>query len=331
MAATNDGRPVQGGAAAPVYITNATGDPVPITGGGGGGAVTIADGADITQGAKADAAASTDAGTFSLIALFKRLLGKITAGLGVVPINSALFTGSAGSLNADILVDTDATIYRSVSIQLTGTWSGVISPQVSVDSSTSWNNMVGVNVQSNAQVINLTSNGIYAFSLPAGSRFRLRATAYTSGTANGTVIFSSTPMTYSTVTILPGNTIAVSATQLPAALAANGGLKIEGVASGVAVPVQATNGTLTDRSGTITTGGTRQQLAASNSSRKYFFFQNQSSGNLWLRFTGNATQDQSSMRVAPGDSWESPAGFVSTQAVDVVGATTGQAWHAVEA
>ena len=116
-----------------------------------------------------------DAGTFSLIALFKRLLGKITAGLGVVPINSALFTGSAAALNADILGDTDATLYRSVSIQLTGTWSATISPWVSVDGGTSWNNLVGINVQNNAQAINLTSNGIYAFSLPAGARFRLRA------------------------------------------------------------------------------------------------------------------------------------------------------------
>jgi hypothetical protein len=221
MATTNDGRPVQGGPALPVYVVNSAADSVPTTGGGGGGgggAVTIADGADVTLGAKADAAASTDVGTFSLISLFKRLLEKITAGLGVVPINSALFTGSAGVLNADILADTDAKLYRSVSIQLTGTWSATISPQVSVDGGTSWNNLVGINVQNNAQAINLTSNGIYAFSLPAGARFRLRATVYTSGTANGSVIFSSTPMAFPTVTMLPGNTIAVSATQLPAAL-----------------------------------------------------------------------------------------------------------------
>jgi len=37
---------------------------------------TIADGADATQGAKADAAATTDGGTFSIVALIKRLLGK---------------------------------------------------------------------------------------------------------------------------------------------------------------------------------------------------------------------------------------------------------------
>jgi hypothetical protein len=46
--------------------------------GGGGGAMTIADGADTALGAKADAVASSDTGTASLIALIKRLLEKIT-------------------------------------------------------------------------------------------------------------------------------------------------------------------------------------------------------------------------------------------------------------
>lgn len=52
------------------------------SGGGGGGAVTVADGADVALGARADAAAATDAGTFSLISLFKRLLGKLPAAIG---------------------------------------------------------------------------------------------------------------------------------------------------------------------------------------------------------------------------------------------------------
>jgi hypothetical protein len=42
-----------------------------------GGAATIADGADVTQGAKADSSASSDTGTFSIISLIKRLLTKL--------------------------------------------------------------------------------------------------------------------------------------------------------------------------------------------------------------------------------------------------------------
>lgn len=49
-----------------------------VAGGTSGGAVTIADGADDALGATGDTAATTDVGTFSLIALFKRLLQKFT-------------------------------------------------------------------------------------------------------------------------------------------------------------------------------------------------------------------------------------------------------------
>ncbi len=70
-----------------------------VAGGAGGGAVTVADGADVAEGAKADAAATTDTGTFSLIALFKRLLQKLT---GQFP---AALTGS-GNLKTAVVETT---------------------------------------------------------------------------------------------------------------------------------------------------------------------------------------------------------------------------------
>lgn len=51
--------------------------------GAGGSSIIIPDGADAALGAKADSAATSDTGTFSLIALFKRLLEKFTAGIGL--------------------------------------------------------------------------------------------------------------------------------------------------------------------------------------------------------------------------------------------------------
>lgn len=68
-------------------------------GGGGGGAVTIADGADVTQGAMADVVASSDTGTFSLVALFKRLLQKFTAQLPAALVGGRLDVniGAAGT------------------------------------------------------------------------------------------------------------------------------------------------------------------------------------------------------------------------------------------
>lgn len=57
---------------------------------------------DVNLGAKADASATTDIGTFSLIALFKRLLEKLTAKITVVVDSSALPTGAATSVKQDI-------------------------------------------------------------------------------------------------------------------------------------------------------------------------------------------------------------------------------------
>lgn len=72
-------------------------------------AVSEADGANVSLGAKADASATTDTGTFSFISLFKRLLEKLTAGIQGLVISSvnstttplgssATFTGTGEDL-----------------------------------------------------------------------------------------------------------------------------------------------------------------------------------------------------------------------------------------
>jgi len=65
-------------------------------------AVSVADGADAAIGAKADATATSDGGTFSLIALVKRLLGRLTSiwdrkGIRVYG-QTASMTGTADTL-----------------------------------------------------------------------------------------------------------------------------------------------------------------------------------------------------------------------------------------
>ncbi|RVU07520.1 hypothetical protein EOE18_00005 [Novosphingobium umbonatum] len=93
----------------PVTVTNAA---------SGGGAMTEADGANVALGAKADAAATSDTGAFSLIALTKRLLGKLPASLGqktaanslpvvlpsdmgALPVSAAALPLPAGAATAD--------------------------------------------------------------------------------------------------------------------------------------------------------------------------------------------------------------------------------------
>ncbi|RWO83927.1 MAG: hypothetical protein EOS18_03530 [Mesorhizobium sp.] len=60
----------------------------------------VRDGMDEALGARADAAAATDAGAFSLIALFKRLLGKMPSTLGP--------KSAANSLSVTLSTDDDA-------------------------------------------------------------------------------------------------------------------------------------------------------------------------------------------------------------------------------
>lgn len=92
----------------------------------------------------------------------------------------------------------------------------------------------------------------------------------------------------------------------------------------------------TDRSGTITTGGTAQVLMAANATRKGWWIQNNSSATLWVNDVGTATAGGSSIPVAGvptggtvGSLYESPS-RTSPNAISIFGATTGQAFAARE-
>ena len=85
----------------------------------------------------------------------------------------------------------------------------------------------------------------------------------------------------------------------------------------------------TDRSGSITTGGTAQQLAASNTARRSLTGQNISTGDLWINETGGtaAADTAGSFKIPAGATFS-----VSTnRAISIVGATTGQKFTATEA
>lgn len=97
-------------------------------------------------------------------------------------------------------------------------------------------------------------------------------------------------------------------------------------------------GGLTDRSGTITTGGSAQQLAAANTTRRYLLVQNHSTGVLWVNLTGTAAVGQPSIALSAcavandgtGGVLAFEGSFVPTGAVSILGATTGQAFSARE-
>lgn len=98
----------------------------------------------------------------------------------------------------------------------------------------------------------------------------------------------------------------------------------------VAVVSATSSVVLTDRSGSITSGGVAQTLMASNSSRRGLWVQNLSSGDLYVCFVGTATAGGSSIKLAAGALYESPAHGVPVSHVSIFGATTGQAFSANE-
>jgi len=119
-------------------------------------------------------------------------------------------TGSASANNTDLIsVACDA--YRSVNFQITGTWSGTISYQVSNDN-TNWNPLGCFQASTNAAGSAATANLIAYGSLTGYQFFRLRFTSYASGTASVIAYFNKDNVPTSVIAASPTNTVVGSAT-----------------------------------------------------------------------------------------------------------------------
>jgi hypothetical protein len=206
--------------------------------GGGGGAVTIADGADVTLGAIADAtvtAGSTGTVSGKLrqissdIATSNTLMAtsanqtngtqqtKITDGTNIANVLKS--DGTAAGQNAELVAGTylsvpfttttaqavgttDAGNYRSVSVQiLTQGTSSTITFQGSNDN-TNWSPVAMTNISNVGANIPITNTGaagsIVSASLPF-RYFRLNVTGISAGTTSGTIVFSTLPPSSTTV------------------------------------------------------------------------------------------------------------------------------------
>lgn len=102
------------------------------------------------------------------------------------PLN---LSGSAGSLNADIVAAIDIEGYSAVELQITGTWVGTLTFQGS-NNNIDFISVLATDISNatNSPITFTTSNGI--FYIPTNFRyFRCRMTSYTSGTATSTSLF----------------------------------------------------------------------------------------------------------------------------------------------
>ena len=111
-----------------------------------------------------------------------------------ISATTAILSGSAGALNADAIASTDVSAHTNLFVQITGTFSGTLTFQGSNDNI----NFVSVNAQT---IINgttavgqvATTAGIWR--VPINFKyFRLRMTAFVSGTATVTVLCTTSPI-----------------------------------------------------------------------------------------------------------------------------------------
>lgn len=119
-------------------------------------------------------------------------------------------TGSASANNTDLIsVACDA--YRSVNFQITGTWSGTISFQVSNDN-VAWASINAFGAASTGSNTVTTTNNLFFISLSGCQFFRARFTGYTSGTASINAFFSKDNVPTAALTGGPTNTVVASTT-----------------------------------------------------------------------------------------------------------------------
>lgn len=200
-------------------------------------------------------------------------------------------TGDGGTLDVSGLA--------SVGFQVSGTFTATVTFEATINGA-DWFSLRAKNVATGAVAATATAAGGYVADCAGLALVRARVT-WTSGTSV-------------TITAYAGPegagaddvTLAVPSDQ-------------------TALPTRPDRGTYTERSTTIASGGAAQEAMAANTSRKAFFLQNISSGDLWFSFVETAAVDSAgSVKLAPGASAFSSGGLVSTQAMSIIGATTGQ-------
>lgn len=129
-----------------------------------------------------------------------------TPGAPVAPANGS---GSLGSLNADVIFD-NSDGYSAISFVITGTWSGTITPGVSVNNSDyiAWECMDRATVYTS-----MTANGTFTANIANHRYFRLRMTAYTSGTASVSYFATANPSVNQRVLVNTQTSSTAGATQ----------------------------------------------------------------------------------------------------------------------
>lgn len=90
------------------------------------------------------------------------------------------------------------------------------------------------------------------------------------------------------------------------------------------LPIRGMRGSVANGSGSIVTGGVSQEVLPANANRRFFMVQNLSNDDLWLNFGLPANMNADSIKISPDGAFSMDNGYVSTDPINLVGASAGQ-------
>jgi hypothetical protein len=150
--------------------------------------------------------------------------------VGNVKAGFLAVTGNIAALNGTVDGTNDLNTYASVRLQVTGTWVGTLTFETSVDGTNWVSRVLNNSASQGASIASTTTNALFAGDL-AGRFFRVKASAWTSGTATITLLYSAAPAAVTPgLLTLNGGTTSLSGTAVKsastAAVAADGALVV---------------------------------------------------------------------------------------------------------
>lgn len=227
----------------------------------------------------------------------------------------------AGAATAGSAVEITLNGASTLTIQTTGIYTGALSLQGTINGTT-WVTFGGIpllNVNTGGYLASITSAlaSIFQADVTGFTKARVTGLAAMTGTAAVSLSASTAPAMMALDAALPTGANVIGSVTNPTA--ANFKTQVQQIAA-----------TSTDKSGTITTGGTAQAAIALNANRRGFYIQNLSAGVLWISDTTTAVAASPSIKIPVDGLYESMPGNCPTAAISIIGATTGQAFAARE-
>jgi len=280
-------------------------------------------------------AAKQDTGNASLASMLSTLTSVLTALQGTLTTSAAALPLPVGAATQATLASVLAALQSTLTVGLVGGTVEIANDSGSplpVSGTVNVGNFPATSgtVTANAG-LNLNTS---ALALEVGNLATLTAKDFATQTTLAAILAKiiTSPATETTLAAILAKLITAPATETTLSALSDKIPALGGAAASASLPVVATVAgvTYTDRSGTITAGGTAQQLAAANASRKGYFIQNNSSGDIWINSVTTAVLSQPSLKIVTGAIYECPANGAPVTAISIIGATTGQAFSARE-